>query len=77
MVSAVRGMSIDIDCRMCGQVHNILVNIDDFIEWKSGEGRYIQQIFDYLSSAERELLLTATCDDCVKRLYKMEMEDDE
>lgn len=77
MVSAVRGHSIDIDCRMCGQIHNVLVNVDDFIEWQSGKGRYIQDIFDYLSSAERELLLTSTCDDCWQILYEAEMRDDE
>ena len=74
MVSAVRGEIIDVDCRMCNATYNILVNTEDFIEWQSGDGRYIQDIFHYLSSAERELLLTATCDSCWNRLYNIEME---
>ena len=46
MVAAVRGYGIDIACWKCGLEFNVLVNIDDFIDWKSG-GKYIQEAFPY------------------------------
>ena len=76
MVAAVRGYSIDIACWKCGLEFNVLVNIDDFIDWKSGE-KYIQEAFPYLAAAERELLLSGTCDDCWQILYELESRDDE
>ena len=71
MVSAVRDKSVNIDCQLCGLEFNVLVATDDWKEWKSGE-RYIQDAFRYLSSGERELLISGTCDNCWKVLYAME-----
>jgi len=76
MVSAVRDKSIDIPCHMCGLEYNILVDSDNWKEWKSGE-KYIQDAFRYLSAGERELLLTGTCDSCWQILYETEMRNDE
>jgi hypothetical protein len=44
-----------------------MVNITDVADWKLGE--MIQDAMPYLSSAERELLISRTCDDCWKELY--------
>lgn len=76
MVSAVRDKSINVSCQMCNLEYNVLVSSENWKEWKSGE-KYIQQAFDYLSANERELLLTATCDDCWQILYEAEMRDGE
>tara|TARA_E500000178_G_C16353467_1_gene458536 strand:+ start:266 stop:415 length:150 start_codon:yes stop_codon:yes gene_type:complete len=45
-----------------------MINPEDMLLWQAGEG-YIQDIFSYLSSAERELIISQTCDDCWKSMY--------
>ena len=67
--------SVNVTCIQCGSVTNILVDIDDYLEWQSGTGRYIQDIFDYLSAGERELLISQNCDTCWKQMYGID--DDE
>ena len=58
----------DVQCRQCGVVYNILANRDDIQDWVSGSG-YIQDILGYLSAAERELLISGTCDVCWKSMF--------
>ena len=58
----------DVQCRQCGVVYNILANRDDIQDWLSGSG-YIQDILSYLSAAERELLISGTCDVCWKSMF--------
>ena len=58
----------DVQCRQCGVVYNILANRDDIQAWLSGSG-YIQDILGYLSAAERELLISGTCDVCWKFMF--------
>ena len=63
-----RSQSLTIQCQMCGMDHSILVDPNDYLSWQSGK-KYIQDALAYLSAAERELLISATCDDCWKSLY--------
>ena len=58
----------DVQCRQCGVVYTILANRDDIQDWLSGSG-YIQDILSYLSAAERELLISGTCDVCWKSMF--------
>ena len=68
--------SVDVTCVQCGSVTNILVDIDDYIEWMSGSsGRYIQDIFSDLSAAERELLISQTCNNCWTKMYGIDDEE--
>ncbi len=70
---------MNITCKNCGAEHNIMINPEDMIRWESGE--YIQDVMAYLSSAEREMLISQTCDDCWKSMYagwpEAEEDDDE
>ena len=66
----------DVQCRQCGVVYNILANRDDIQDWLSGSG-YIQDILGYLSAAERELLISGTCDNCWKGMFGVDEEEDE
>jgi hypothetical protein len=66
--------SINVTCNHCGSVTNILVDVDDYLEWQSGTGRYIQDIFDYLSAAERELMISQTCGSCWNNLYPNDLD---
>ena len=60
--------SYNITCAMCGQEHNIVADKNDMEAWLSND-KYIQDALSYLSAAERELLISRTCDTCWKHLY--------
>jgi len=66
----------DVQCKHCGVVYNILADRDDVETWLSGSG-YIQDILGYLSAAERELLISGTCDVCWKSMFGSDEEDED
>ena len=67
--------SYNVTCEICGQEHNILADKNDMDAWLSGD-KYIQEALSYLSAAERELLISRTCDICWKHLYN-EVDEEE
>lgn len=64
-------ITLVIKCRLCGKLFEITVNTDDWLDFKFGRG-HIQDIFPYLTAAERELILSNTCDDCFTKLFSEE-----
>lgn len=70
MIAAANNASdpIEIQCQQCGRIFTILTNRDDVLSWLSGSG-YIQDLMPYLSAAEREMLISGTCDDCWKLMF--------
>lgn len=66
----------NIRCTSCGKVHTIYIKPTDLIMYQAGKG-YIQDIFDYLSAADRELMISQTCNDCWKRMYAHPIEGEE
>ena len=77
MVAAVhdRSFILDAKCWRCGSVTLIILNKEDLLDWLSGSGS-IEDIFDYLSANERELLLSNTCGHCFDSLFKHLDNDD-
>jgi len=65
----------NVRCQLCGNEHVIMANRKDLESWLSGE-KYIQDALDYLSSNDRELLISGTCDSCWTKLYGEEYPDD-
>jgi len=65
----------DITCDLCKQEYNILAKEQDMFDWLSGD-KYIQDALDYLSPAERELLISRVCDTCWKQLYGEDYQDE-
>ena len=63
-----------VECQYCKKVYDILLNEKDFDKWQSGDC-YIQECLHYLTAAERELLISATCDNCWKNLYGEDLDD--
>jgi hypothetical protein len=63
-----REFKVQVECRTCGDVTNLLINEADFTAWFSGE-LLIQNAFPYLSADERELLISQTCGDCWDRMF--------
>jgi hypothetical protein len=64
-------IELHIPCRLCGKVYTITVEKEDYETYKSGMG-YIQDIFPYLSAADRELLISQTCDECWHKMFDVE-----
>ncbi len=56
-----------ITCGTCSAEHVIFVNPEDIMAWQCGD--YIQDVLAYLTAAERELLISQTCDSCWKSMY--------
>ncbi len=63
-----RNKTFNVPCKVCGLVYSILLNEKDYDDWQENKG-YIQDLLSYLTSAERELLISQTCDACWQKLY--------
>lgn len=60
----------------CGKCHNtftIMYNRQDMMDWLSGSGN-IQTILHYLTSGERELLLSGLCGNCFDKMFGLDSE---
>lgn len=73
---AANGDVMDVPCKYCGVVYQIIADREDVTAWLSGSG-YIQDILGYLSPAERELLISGTCDNCWKNMFGDDLDEDE
>jgi len=67
---------LEATCVHCGITYTILASRDDVEAWLSGSG-YIQDVLGYLSKAERELLISGTCDNCWKSMFGDDDDDDD
>ena len=62
--------TIEVECNLCGEVFEISVNAEDLVEYLKPNRRHIQDIFPYLTPAERELLISSTCEKCWNKMFK-------
>ena len=67
---------LKVKCNYCNKSYDIGVNEDDYNDWKYGEG-FIQDLLPYLTRAQRELLISNTCDECWDGLFGLEDDDDD
>ena len=69
--------SQDITCWKCKQVHHIVCSSDGYDKWQ--EGMLIQDALPELSSGEREMLISGTCDPCFDKMFgdTEDVEEDE
>jgi hypothetical protein len=58
---------IEKQCAMCKQVQKIEVCANDYDAWR--QGALIQNVFDYLSEDERELLMSGICGKCYDKYF--------
>lgn len=75
MVAAYNDV-LEVPCKHCGITYTILADLEDVKKWLANEG-YIQYILHYLSPAERELLISGTCDNCWKNMFGDDLDEDE
>lgn len=61
-------VNLKVPCKMCGDVHEIVVIKNDFMKWYNGE-LTIQNALPYLTIDERELLISHICNKCYDELF--------
>lgn len=69
-----RGYAVTVYCTVCKEEHTLLVNIDDWFMFGMPNRPHIQDIFPYLTPAEREMLITGICPKCWQKLFPPEPE---
>lgn len=67
-----RNTEIITRCPICGKQHKVLVREEDWELYNSPDRPHVQDIFPYLSPAERELLITGIDDECFNKMFEGE-----
>ena len=67
-----RNTEIITQCPMCGKQHKVLVREEDWELYNSPDRPHVQDIFPYLSPAERELLITGIDEECFNKMFEGE-----
>lgn len=64
----MRGVPIelDINCMMCKRDQHLVVGSDDIKRFNGGQ--YAQVAFDYLTPAQREVIISRVCPECWDRV---------
>ena len=60
-------IELEMICPFCGQVHSVEVLETSYVKYKAGE--LAQYAFPYLSSVEREQILSHICIDCQADIF--------
>lgn len=64
-----RNYEMQVSCRMCRKTHPLKVRVEDYLTFDSPDRPHIQDIFPYLTPAERELLISGTCEECWNKMF--------
>ena len=63
-------MDLSIQCKYCNKIYIIeAIDPNDYQKWHNGEA-FIQDVMNYLSPADRELMISRTCDDCWNKMFE-------
>ena len=73
-LNALGTMEVLATCRFCGTTHTLTVDINDYFNWQ--EGTHIQDAMPYLTPAERELLISQTCQACWDKMFADDEEEE-
>jgi hypothetical protein len=65
-------MKVITKCRFCKKLYDFEVNKDDFKKWQDGE--LIHKAMPKLTTSQRELLISQTCDSCWDEIFPEEEE---
>lgn len=57
-------------CQTCKVRYAFFISKNDYWAWH--EGKFAQDAFPYLTIAERELLISQTCNDCFDQMFPAE-----
>lgn len=64
----MKTLNVDVLCKRCNTNFRLVVDKKGYSEWKNGTG-FIQDLLPKSSAADRELLLSKTCDSCWHELF--------
>ena len=70
-----RNLELHIKCNICGEITVVRVREQDYNLYLSPNRPYVQDIFPYLTPAERELIISQTCDKCWKEMFSFDEEE--
>ena len=70
MIATRLNVTVNAQCRLCGECQKISFNADDWQRWQEGE--LIQAAMPYLSAGDREMLISETCDTCFDAMFPEE-----
>jgi hypothetical protein len=62
-------------CKSCKKDKYLQVYPKDILRWQNGE--LAQEVFTYLTPAERELMISHTCGDCWTKLFSFSTDGEE
>lgn len=69
-MTELRTHQVVIVCGTCRKAHMIHVRRSDWEEWTTRiNRRFVQEVFPYLSAAERELIMSNTCGQCFDAIF--------
>lgn len=54
-------------CPFCGHANEVEVNEADYLDWQ--DGKLAQDAFPYLSTDEREMLISGICHQCWNKMF--------
>ena len=72
-------MDLAIQCKYCKEVYLVKeINPKDYQEWHNGSA-FIQDVMSYLNPADRELMISRTCDNCWNKMFEptIQFEEDD
>jgi len=61
-------IELELQCKYCDYEEILHVPESDYDAW-AGNGVLIQEVFDYLSAGQRELMISGTCDTCWNKFF--------
>ena len=65
-----RNVTLQVRCMCCDQINRIKVTEESAVEYLNpNRKRFVQDIFPYLNSGERELLISKTCPKCWNMMF--------
>ena len=64
-----RNYEIRVTCIHCKHEYVLKVRLEDYLLFNSPYRPNIQDIFPYLTPAERELLISQTCNECWNKMF--------
>lgn len=67
MIATRLNVSVNTQCRSCGECQMISFNANDWQRWQEGE--LIQVAMPYLSDAEREMMISEICETCFDAMF--------
>ena len=68
-------IELELQCKYCDYEEILYVPKSDYDAWHNGA--LIQEVFDYLSAGQRELMISGTCDTCWNKFFPNAKDEDE